>query len=353
QAVRDTKQARAHPLLALQRTAGNRAVTALVLQRQADPADWGAADVARELPRIAAGDRLRQEYLLRAVIRMTEAEGFNLLAQAIDPSPNPVAAALTRFGADARYGVIRTLLGKLGHDNVHIVRDELLAGASERFAGLVPDPVRRNALLTALAARLGGHGTPASGSLWVSLSFRSSGAVSAENESAVARTPRWGGGTLGPVPGRGNNAMEIRGDVAGDHTDVVFDFKRLVTRDLYHQVDGVWVLRDSMQDVDDDSNDSDEDLTPSANGHIYSFDAPGPYFPDRKPAHSASHILYTATFGEWVVAKNTLVGEEKNVSDRLEWHSITKLAKKADGSWGRDPEFPGQIGPGAGPVGKP
>ncbi|MEV0649351.1 hypothetical protein AB0I28_29255 [Phytomonospora sp. NPDC050363] len=332
-----------HPLLALQRAAGNRAVTDLVLQRDGV---LDAAGVGRELVR-AGNSALREERLLTGAAAMSEAEAFELLGNVIEATPNKLATAVMRMREANRFALLRTLVGKQGHDNAHIIRDALLGGSQLRFAALVPDAARRGSVLAVLGRPLAGHRPQPDGSLWVNLSFRAEGSISGQNQAPGRDLAQFGGGRLGLVPGRGNNGMEIRGDVVGDHGDTTFDFKRWVTMRLYYRVGGEWTLKRSLDHTDDDSNDSDEHLTPTGDGHIYSIDAPGPVYPDR--SSRATHVLYVATFGEWVLATNTLAEQQWNVSDQLEWHSISKLAKRADGGWGRDPEFGGQIATGANP----
>lgn len=334
-------------LLALQRTIGNRAAAALVVQR-----DIAAAE--RELARRFASPedkRLlqRRNALGAEFAMMNEADAGEVAGRLLQPTnADAMAAGMQRLHRGTRFRLLKILFARVGHLGAENLHAALTAGTadgtrlSSRFAELVPDSGRRKALLASLAAQFeAAHQPTADKPLWVTLSsanFRTSGGVSTDNNAAAAANYS----RLGLDTGSGRNRMELRGDVAGHKAGVTYDFKRTLQQASWSAVTDTWELHRSLPaGSPDDAHDNDEDLNPDS-GHIYVLDSPGPYFDDPAYGHrGAQHYVYMATFVEWVEARTGSGGWQK-VSDDFYWHSVSTLVK-VNGTWQRDPQGANEI----------
>ena len=136
-------------------------------------------------------------------------------------------------------------------------------------------------------------------------------------------------------PGSFTNGMELRANIAGHEAGTTYDIKRVMQYTAWEKVGGQWIIGDqSPPGVDDDPDNLDECLTPSAPPmHIYSADAPG--LADVKFADpSGTEIVVKHTFFEWVDMEKPLgVGAES--TNVFEWHSIIWLTKRG-GAWTMD-----------------
>jgi len=223
-----------------------------------------------------------------------------------------------------------------------------------RLAELVPDGATRRRVLATLAGRFAAsHAAVPGKGLWVRLeasAFKTSGTTTAGNDCASCPE------NLG-LRADGTNAMELRGDIAGDGHGVAFDFKRTLEMATWKQVGHSWKATEHVPaGTDDDRTNTDEDLK-GDDGHIYVIDPRGPLI--QTPASSdpfapndpaATRVFYVASFVEWVEAD--VGGSHKRVSDEFEWHSATTL-RKVSGKWERDPSAINEIAPGAFPIMSP
>ena len=109
------------------------------------------------------------------------------------------------------------------------------------------------------------------------------------------------------------NTMELRYTLnPKDGCDCAFDIKR--TKDVKEFENGVTVR---PRAGDDDSHNQDEDLTPSAAGNIYSFDAPGMHQP--VGGANGDSREYRAHFTEWLAIRNK--GALERCSSDTIWES--------------------------------
>jgi hypothetical protein len=160
--------------------------------------------------------------------------------------------------------------------------------------------------------------------------FKNSGKTDAENKCALCPL------TTGVPDADGSNTMEMRGDIAGHVASAQYDIKRTKERGTWKKVGGAWTqLSHVGPGANDDSHNDDEDLTPE-NDHIFVTDTPGWPGALTNPTgdNSATEAVYKASFVETCNVK-VGSGSWTPSSNSVDWHSITWLEKKADGTWSR------------------
>lgn len=163
----------------------------------------------------------------------------------------------------------------------------------------------------------------------VALSFRNSGALSADNSVNIASIT-----TLGLVVAgtRFRNVMELEGTISpSKFTCASYDFKRILKTDAELFVNGVkTVIR--AAGASDDSHNTDEDLTPK-NDHIYSVDGPSPGIGPNSAGSNGDTRALRAKFTEWVECK--VKGKTKKCSSDFDWCFVMSF-KHSGGNWVRD-----------------
>jgi hypothetical protein len=341
-------------MLALQRSAGNRATVALVVQRDIEK-------VEREFARRFASPEDKRIFKQHSALKaefglMSDADAGIVAGRLFQPvGADAMAEGMQRLNRGTRYKLLTILLARLGHlgaENLHAAVTATTADGRRlraRFAQLVPDRGKRTALLSTLTAQFAAaHQAPAGTTLWVNLNtanFRTSGAISTDNNGVAAANYS----QLGFDTASGRNFMELRGDVAGHQTGITYNFKRTVEMASWSAVNDKWELRRHLPaGTNDDAHDNDEDLTPES-GHLYVVDSPGPYFDNPAAGHrGATRYVYVATFVEWVEAR-TGTGAWQQISDDFHWHSVSALVN-VNGSWQRDSQGANEIADGPIPV---
>ena len=266
----------------------------------------------RKGPGNTVGSRGRHvELLQQSLLDM----GYTLPEHGVDSLYGPeTAAAVTEFQRDAGALLIDGIVGPetMGLFDRHDPTNLAGQGPPAR-GGPVPSP------------RPGvGGGLPR-----VTVgNFRNSGNTSSENNCGFCPLP------LGLLASRGNNGMELRGDISGHTSGAQYDFKRTKERATWKKVSGTWTqLTHVGPGADDDRSDQDEDLTPQ-NNHIYVVDLPG-FGSLSNPVGdaSATEAVYKASFVEYVNARIGTGSWSRN-SNNFPWHSITWL-EKVGGTWRR------------------
>lgn len=135
----------------------------------------------------------------------------------------------------------------------------------------------------------------------------------------------------------------------GAFQGVNYDIKRTRESNAWVKDTGVWsqdpLIDYSPLGTDDDLGNSDEDLTPSYDDHIYVEDFPG----ITVTRAYADEAVQKGSFNEW----NTInLGGWKKCSDDYPWHSIVWLMRPNSGTdWIRKSSSPNEIQPGAITVG--
>lgn len=141
--------------------------------------------------------------------------------------------------------------------------------------------------------------------------------------------PVWG------VPAdKARNGVLIQATVepvdAGDY-GVTFDIKRTRETVVWVKSGGTWTQAETANaGTNDDNTNTDEDLTPSAAGHIYASDAPGT--PLAAPPAGVQSFVLVDSFIEWVNVTN---GGAKKASDDYPWHCSIWVDNNA-GAWKRN-----------------
>jgi hypothetical protein len=158
--------------------------------------------------------------------------------------------------------------------------------------------------------------------------FKNSGNTDGENNCPLC--PK----TLGVAAASGTNAMEIRGDITGHVAGAQYDIKRTKERATWKKVGAAWTQLSHLgPGADDDSHDSDEDLTPE-NNHIFVIDTPGfEGLGNPTGDAAATEGVYKASFVETCNVK-VGAGAWAQSSNSLEWHSISWL-EKSGATWRR------------------
>lgn len=203
----------------------------------------------------------------------------------------------------------------LAHELVHTMQQ----GSGERTSSDV-------SLTGQVVARNPPPATPALPTVSLG-NFRNSGNTSADNNCGIC--PK----TLGVQAGDGTNIMELTGTITGHVATASYDIKRTKERGTWKKVGGTWTqLTHVGPGADDDSHDSDEDLTPS-NDKIYVVDTPG--FQSNTPVNdaSATEAVYKASFNEFVNVRLGTGSWTKSSND-FAWHSISWF-EKVGGNWQR------------------
>ena len=132
-----------------------------------------------------------------------------------------------------------------------------------------------------------------------------------------------------------------------DVSSVTYDIKRTMERAIWSKSGSTWeqIIHDGPG-ANDDSSNSDEDLTPSTNNHIYVYDIPG----FSSSSSFSIEAVYKGSFIEYVNIK--LGGSDWiKCSDDFEWHSITWLEDNGSGTWQRKTAEPNEITTGSMTVG--
>jgi len=167
----------------------------------------------------------------------------------------------------------------------------------------------------------------------VSLSFRTSGSISSDNN---CRTASCVGGQLGllssPVF---KNVEEMQGTISPSGFNcATYDFKRVFVSDGEVFINGVRSPGGPTAGSSDDSHNADEDLTPE-NDHIYGVDGPTPGVSPGSAGSAGDTVVQRAKFREWVEC--TMNGKTEKCSSDFDWCFVISL--KHDGTqWIRDPD---------------
>lgn len=129
-------------------------------------------------------------------------------------------------------------------------------------------------------------------------------------------------------------------------SEIAFDIKRTKERGTWSKNAGTWAQDTHVgPGADDDSENSDEDLTPSPDDHIYSTDYPGFI----SSTAFADEAVYKASFVEYLNIKIASASPKKGSGD-YPWHSITWLTKSGT-NWVRKTGATNEITPGSTTVG--
>ncbi|HRJ71134.1 MAG TPA: hypothetical protein PLS03_02850 [Terrimicrobiaceae bacterium] len=129
-------------------------------------------------------------------------------------------------------------------------------------------------------------------------------------------------------------------------TDITYDIKRTKERGTWSKTGATWTQDTHVgPGADDDSTNTDEDLTPSTSDHIYSADYPG----FTSTTAFADEAVYKASFIEYLNIKVGSASAKKGSTD-YPWHSITWL-DKSGASWIRKSGATNEINTGSTTVG--
>ena len=143
-----------------------------------------------------------------------------------------------------------------------------------------------------------------------------------------------------------HNCMECQGTVkpSGVTTQVEFDIKRDRWAKSWKKLEGGgWNLIDNSTPwTDDDPVNGDEDLTPSANDHIYHIDGPG--FGNKNRGPTWDYLAMIGDFREWVMIK--IDGTWYQCSDYYKWHTKCYTKPKDATDMTRDSLILQQLGSG-------
>ncbi len=177
----------------------------------------------------------------------------------------------------------------------------------------------------------------------VLLLFRNRGRFSPDNQAPAITKPGFTINALGPIKGRANNQMEIRGVIKGHRPDAEYRFDRTINNKTWYLAGKSWNLLDPVipAGTNDNTHQGDEDDFPD-NDHIYSIDTPGFTGPETAPDLVDSvPPADRATLSEAVFMLNAtetvkvrVVGGQWRQAAQLDWFSVSWL-EKVDGVWRR------------------
>lgn len=142
--------------------------------------------------------------------------------------------------------------------------------------------------------------------------------------------------------------MQITLEPAGVNTvsEITYDIKRTKERGTWSRTGTTWIQDSHVgPGADDDSTNTDEDLTPSTDDHIYSVDSPG----FNSSTAFSDEAVYKASFIEFLHIKVGSSAAKKGSPD-YPWHSITWLSKSGS-NWVRKSGATNTITTGATTVG--
>ncbi|MCK5013334.1 MAG: DUF4157 domain-containing protein [Candidatus Omnitrophica bacterium] len=284
-----------------------------------------------------------------------------LFDRIINPTKDDIISErFQTLARSTRRELLLILCDKIEHRDAEILHEELTQKTPKekqlqaRFKELVPKKKIREELLDCLSSKFSSAHKAPSGKKapWVNLkdeNFKTTGSISPDNNCEVCGASKFN--KLGVNWSTATNAMELRGDVSGDHSNAKYDFKR--TRES-----GTWIKVGSWDQIeynepgtdDDTLGNTDEHLTPDPSlNHIYVADAPG--FRSLDPAgvygehimRNASEYVRKHNFEEWVLVK-VGTGGWTIASIVFQWHSVVWL-EKVNGKWQRKKDALNEIGP--------
>ena len=272
-------------------------------------------------------------------------ESFELLQRLLTPDVSRVPRDFLVLDRRVRLQLLQKLVTRLGSNTRAALRERLSGRQAPdprlqkglRFIFPAGTGLERTKFLTALEKP-----TPQAIPI-VSLTFRSDGRVSSDNE-AGARGKLPASNALGPDENAYRVWIEIQGSVRGHHSEAEYQFSRTIEHAEVFYIGHEWRsfrydkpgTADNELEEEGDVEHYDEDRTPSAYDHIYVLDGPTPGKPPDEDkikinGDSASKIVKLVVATEILEVKvGHLPWARLNT---LDWSVVSWIERERGGAW--------------------